>query len=227
MWFRYTLIQYRTAASADQVLQTVTKQPVLLESYQCLAVLPPHSDILAAAVLTPPYRKSIHHNHCSYFFLICKHTIPKISTESYQNNFRQSIFYESNDITALFYIDVVYCRRKPLRHSAFLRNAPTVSLKCGENAYKPQGWKAPHCGALCPGRGGNALGPLSCAFIEQADSGSFSHRLGESGSKQRRCPSVIEMLTSPASPHTASCKGKQGVFQMKVLSLPSACVACC
>ena len=168
---------------------------MLLESYQCFTVLPPHSDIFAAAVLTPPYWKSIHHDHCSFFFLICKHTIPKISAESYQNNLRQSIFYESNDLTALFYIDVVYCRRKPLRHGAFPKNAPTVSLKCGKNAYKPQGGKAPHCGALWAGRGGNALGPLSCAFIEQADFSSFPHRLGESGGKQRRCSSWVWDVT--------------------------------
>ena len=159
---------------------------MLLESYQCLTVLPSHSDIFAAAVLTPPYWKSIHHDHCSYFFLICKHTIPKISTESYQNNLRQSIFYESNDLTALFYIDVVYCRRKPLRHGTFSRNAPTSNLKYCESAYMPQGWKAPHCGALWADRGENARGPLSCTFIEQANSQSKSSPVSrESGAKRR------------------------------------------
>ena len=73
-------------------------------------------------------------------------------------------------IVVFLSFDVSSYGSKPLRHGAFSENAPTASLKYGENAYSSKRGKAPHCGALWAARGGNATGSLSCAFIEQVGS---------------------------------------------------------
>ena len=47
----YALVQDGSTSAADQVLQAVAEHAVLFECHQCLAVLPAHADIFAAAVL--------------------------------------------------------------------------------------------------------------------------------------------------------------------------------
>ena len=52
----YALVQHGAASAADQVLQAVAEHAVLFEGHQSLAVLPAHTDVFAAAVLTLLYR---------------------------------------------------------------------------------------------------------------------------------------------------------------------------
>ena len=52
----YALVQHSAASAADQVLQSVAEHAVLFEGHQSLAVLPAHTDVFAAAVLTLLYR---------------------------------------------------------------------------------------------------------------------------------------------------------------------------
>ena len=66
----YALVQHGAASAADQVLQAVAKHAVLLESHQCMTVLPAHADVFAAAVLTLLHRKLLCHSdflHSCFF----------------------------------------------------------------------------------------------------------------------------------------------------------------
>ena len=53
MRLRHPLIHHSTTAAADQVTQPVAQESVLLESDDCLAVLPAEAQIIAPAVLAP------------------------------------------------------------------------------------------------------------------------------------------------------------------------------
>ena len=52
----HALVQHGTASTADQIPQAVAEHAVLFEGHQSLAVLPAHTDVFAAAVLTLLYR---------------------------------------------------------------------------------------------------------------------------------------------------------------------------
>ena len=53
MRLRHPLIHHGPAAAADQVTQPVAQESVLLESDDCLAVLPAEAQVVAPAVLAP------------------------------------------------------------------------------------------------------------------------------------------------------------------------------
>ena len=58
----HALVQHGAASAADQVLQAVAEHAVLLESHQCLTVLPAYADICTAAVLALLHRKLLCHS---------------------------------------------------------------------------------------------------------------------------------------------------------------------
>jgi len=62
MRLSHALVQHSTASAADQVFQAVAEHTVLFKSHQCLTVLPPQTDVRAAAVLTLLHRKLLCHN---------------------------------------------------------------------------------------------------------------------------------------------------------------------
>ena len=78
----HALVQDGSTSAADQVLQAVAEHAVLLESHQCLAVLPAYTDIRAAAVLALLDGELFCHRRFLRFCVFCKHTIAETLTES-------------------------------------------------------------------------------------------------------------------------------------------------
>ena len=82
MGFRHALVEHSTAATADQLLQSVAQHTVFLECDLRFAVLPAKTDILAPTVLAPLNGKPICHlDHSSFSILRQMRSVSSSSKE--------------------------------------------------------------------------------------------------------------------------------------------------